>query len=353
MSDSGRKGKPRPVPVAAARPRLADVAAKAGTSKPIASRILNRDPSLRVSDELRRRVHAAAAELGYRPHAVARSLRSAQTGALGFVVPTLTNPVFAVILHGAMREARALGYSVLLIEDREDEADDDAFAQLVLGGRIDGLMVASARDGLPLLDDLRKYEIPHVFVNRAVPGSSRNVVMDDVSACRLAAQHLYELGHERIGHLCAPVHLEPGRRREEAFRTAVTDLGLNPPELVVEPSLEDDEALEAAGELVDTGVTAVFADTPGVGLCVMYAARQRGLAVPDDLSVLALNDMPLVDLYEPPLSTIVMPLAELGRAAVRGLADQLAGGAPRDELVTEPAPRLVTRRSTGPAPRKR
>lgn len=348
MTGAGRKRTPRPVPVAAARPRLADVAAKAGTSKPIASRILNDDPSLRVGDELRQRVHAAADELGYRPHAVARSLRSAQTGALGFVVPTLTNPVFAVMLHGAVREAKALGYAVLLIEDREDDTDDDVFAQLALGGRIDGLMVATARPDLPLVDDLRKFEIPHVFVNRAVPGSTRNIVMDDVAACQLAARHLHDLGHERIGHLCAPVHLEPGSRREQAFREAVVDLGLDPPALVVEPSLEDDEALAAAGEILDTGVTAVFADTPGLGLCVMYAARQRGLTVPRDVSVLAFNDMPLVDLYEPALTTVVMPLEELGRTAVRVLADQLAGGGPRDELVAEPAPRLLSRQSTGP-----
>src|SRR5690606_18233077 len=113
----------------------------AGTSKPIASRVLNGDPTLRVGEELRERVRAAARELGYRPHALARSLRSAQTGAVGFVVPTLTNPVFAVMLHGAVREARDLGYAVLLSEERP--GDDDVFAQLVLGGRIDGLMVAT------------------------------------------------------------------------------------------------------------------------------------------------------------------------------------------------------------------
>ncbi|MGH3585178.1 MAG: LacI family DNA-binding transcriptional regulator [Pseudonocardia sp.] len=336
------------MPVAAARPRLADVAAAAGTSKPIASRVLNGDPTLRVGAELRERVQVAARELGYHPHALARSLRSAQTGAVGFVIPTLTNPVFAVMLHGAVREARDLGYAVLLSEERP--GDDDVFAQLVLGGRIDGLMVATAREGLPLLDDLRRFEIPHVFVNRAVAGSSRNVVPDDATACRIAARHLHELGHRRIGHVSAPVDLEPGRRRVDAFRDAVVGLGLDPPRLVVQPTLEDEEGVAAAEAVLDTGVTAVFTDTPGLGLCVLHAARRRGTGVPGAVSVLALNDVQLVDMYEPPLTTIALPMEELGRTAVRLLVDQLGGAGPRDALVADPAPALIPRRSTGPAP---
>lgn len=337
------------VPVHRVRPRLADVAARAGTSKPIASRILNEDPTLTVGQELRARVLAAAGALGYRPNAAARGLRRAETGALGLVVPDLTNQSFTLMLRGAVRRARGRGYAVLLVEDLDTAEPDDTPAQLVLSCRIDGLLVASARPGLPLLEQLSRWRIPHVFANRAVPGSGRNVTLDDAAACRLAVDHLTGLGHRHLGHIAHRLDLEPSCRRAAAFAARTAVRGLPDPVVAEEPHLDERDAAAVAARLLRANpqLTAVFTHSPGLAAGVLAAAASLGRAVPRDLSVLAATDTSVASALLPPLTVIRTPLEELGAAAVDALADQLQGAAPADRVVTTP-PELVVRASTGP-----
>jgi DNA-binding LacI/PurR family transcriptional regulator len=210
------------------RARLADVAAAAGTSKPIASRILNDDPTLTVGEELRRRVLDAARELGYRPHAAARSLRRAATGALGLLVPALGNPVYTQLMRGAFRRAGELGFTVVLAEDFEEQEAGELFARLVLEGRIDALMIGSIRVDHPLLPLLAERPVPHVFVNRGVSRSGRNVVMNDARAVELAVGHLVSLGHRSLVHLAGPPGLDPAERGQPGARRAERRLGAGP-----------------------------------------------------------------------------------------------------------------------------
>jgi len=328
------------------RASLADVAIAAGTSKPIASRILNADPTLSVGAELRGRVLAAAKALGYRPHAAARGLRRSETGALGMLVPTLTNPVYAHIVRGAFQRAAAHEFTVLFAEDMDEQEAGETFARLVLAGRIDGLLVASARTGHPLLPLLAEYHVPHVFLNRAVPGSGRNVVMDDELAAAAAVDHLAGLGHRRIAHVSGPADVDPAVRRARGFLERAVELGLEPGPVVEVDFLEAGgaEALERLLEL-DGGVTAVYASTVSQATGILNRAWRLGLRVPDDLSVIAHAEMPLADYLVPPLTTVHMPLGELGAAGVDALVDQIAGGATRDVVVTTP-PTVVVRAST-------
>jgi len=330
------------------RASLADVARAAGTSKPIASRVLNTDPTLSVGAELRERVRAAAKELGYRPHAAARGLRRAETGALGMLLPTLTNPVYAHIVRGAFRRAAEHEFTVLFAEDTDGQEAVETFAQLVLAGRIDGLLVASARAGHPLLPLLDEYHVPHVFLNRAVPGSGRNVVMDDGAAAAAAVDHLAALGHRRIAHVSGPADIDPAVRRARGFRERAAELGLGAGPVVEVDFLEADgaEALERLLEL-DERVTAVYASTVSQATGILNRAWRLGLRVPDDLSVIAHAEMPLADYLVPPLTTVHMPLGELGAAGVGALLEQIASGRTRDVVVSTP-PQVVVRESTGP-----
>ena len=325
------------------RARLVDVAGAAGTSKPIASRILNGDPTLPVGEDLRSRVLAAARELGYRPHAAARGLRRAQTGALGLLVPALGNPVYTQLMRGAFLRAAEHRFTVLLAEDFEEQAAGELFARLVLEGRIDGLMIASIRPDHPLLSLLAERPLPHVFVNRGVPGSGRNVTMDDAAGVALAVRHLAALGHRRVVHLAGPLGVEPVVRRVAAFRAEAARHGFERAEVLGGEFSEGAGARdlrEALGRWPDA--TAVFTATVSQAVGALGEAARLRIAVPEDLSVVSNADTALAEYLVPPLTAVKMPMEALGVAAVDALVEQARGGEARDVRL-ETAPTLVER----------
>ncbi|MDQ3659909.1 MAG: LacI family transcriptional regulator [Actinomycetota bacterium] len=331
------------------RHRLQDVARSAGVSKSIASRVLNGDPGLLVRPETRARVVEAARELNYRPHAAARGLKRAKTGALGLLVPPLTNPVYVRIIRGAFERALELDFVVLLVEDVEPGQAEQSTSRLIQAGRIDGLMIASAQPGHPLLVAPSLQRLPHVFMNRAVAESGRNVVMDEMSASATALDHLVGLGHERIGHVAGPHELDTARRRADGFRKHAAELSLQAE--VVEGDFSESGGAAAARRLLKDHpeLSALYATTLSQAVGVFHAAWELGLKLPHDLSVIAYDDMPLADYLRPPLTTVRMPLAELGAAAVDALVSQLSGEEPSDVTVAE-RPQVVVRGSTAPPP---
>jgi LacI family transcriptional regulator len=334
---------PRP-----ARVRLEDVARRAGVSKSIASRVLNDYPELSVRAETRERVMAAAAELDYRPHAAARGLKRAETGALGLLIPNLAMPVYSRIVRGAFHRALERDFALLLAEDLGEERAEEIFGRLVQAGRIDGLIVASARPRHPLVRSLRRHRIPHVFVNRAVAGSGRNVTMDDDRAGSVALEHLYRLGHRRIGLVAGPRGNDPARRRAHGFREHAAALGISEAP-VVEGDLSESGGAELAASLLRRHPALTAISTGGLSQAIgtIHTASRLELRIPEDLSVVSHDDMPLADYLQPPLTTVRMPLAELGAAAVDALIDQLLGSAPHD-VVVETEPEIVVRASTAP-----
>ncbi|UNB54446.1 LacI family DNA-binding transcriptional regulator [Mycolicibacterium sp. YH-1] len=332
------------------RVRLIDVATNCGVTKSVVSRVLNNDPTINVRPATRQRILETAAELGYRPHAGARALAGAEARALALLIPDLTNPVYSRIIRGAYREARRHGYVVLLAEDTTDDQAGEVFTELVETGRVDGLLIASARPAHPLIGSPRLAHIPHVFVNREVAGSGRNVGMDLASASATAVRHLHQLGHRVIGMVSGPMDLEPARARRTGFVHQMRELGLNP-HLIEDGPFNELGGAEASTRLLRAhpDVTAVYASTLSQAVGAMHAVRRAGLQMPADLSIIAYDDLPLADYLDPPLTTIGMPLNELGAAAVNAILDQLAGHAPSDCIVaTQPV--VIERASTAQPP---
>jgi LacI family transcriptional regulator, galactose operon repressor len=329
----------------APRKRLVDVAYTAGVSKSIASRVLNGDPQLLVRPETRERVLRAASDLGYRPHAAARGLKRAETGALGLLVPPLTNPVYVRIIRGAFERALERDFVVLLVEDVDPAQADRTASRLVQAGRIDGLMIASARPGHPLLRSVRRDRVPHVFVNRGVARSGRNVVIDEARASAAALAHLLQLGHTQIGHVAGPRALDTARRRTKGFVEAAAAHGLRIE--VAEGDFGESGGATAARDLLGrrSDVTALYTSTLSQAVGVYHAGWELGLDVPGKLSLIGYDDMPLAEYLRPPLTTVRTPLAELGAAAVDALVDQLLGAEPRD-VVVGGEPDVVVRSST-------
>jgi DNA-binding LacI/PurR family transcriptional regulator len=332
------------------RARLEDVADAAGVSKSTVSRVLSGDPTLSVRADTRERIRAHAQELGYRPHPVARALAVPATGALALLVPNLSNPAYVEIIRGAYRQAREHGYVLLCAEDFEEQQADEAFTELVDGGRIDGLLIASARPENRLLEVLERHWVPHVFVNRSVPGASANVTLDVARASRLAYEHLAALGHTAIGHVAGPRDVQSARGREDAFVAAAAEHGRGEPP-VARGAFTPSGGAEAGERLLreHPGVTAVFTSSLAQAIGLLHVAREAGRAVPRELSVIAYDEVPVAEYLDPPVTTVAMPLGELGAAAVEILAAMLDGGAPRSEVLgSEPA--IVERASTAPPP---
>jgi DNA-binding LacI/PurR family transcriptional regulator len=325
---------------------LADVARMAGVSRSTASKILNEVPTLLVRPDTRQRVLDAAAALDYRPHATARALAGGSPHALALLVPELTNPVYSKMIRSAFSQAHALGYTVMVAEDLQGQDVDQSFGNLVAAGHVDGLLISSARAGNPMLNDLARRGIPHVFMNRPLSGSGRNVTMDIAGASDLAVQHLVALGHQVIGHVAGPRGLETGHTRAEAFLTATQRLGV-PQAPISHAPFDEEGGATATLNLLDghPGLTAIYSSSLSQAVGVLHAIHGRGLRIPDDVSVVAYDDLPLANYLWPPLDTIAMPLAELGRTAVSALVDQIDGAPPKD-IRLPVAPRLELRGSS-------
>ncbi|MCX5522292.1 LacI family transcriptional regulator [Streptomyces bobili] len=333
------------------RAKLVDVAQVAGVSKATVSKVLNGRQDLSVRPETRRRVHEAAEALGYRPHSGARALAGANTHALALLIPALANPTYVTIARGAYQRARELGYLSLLAEDFDGQEADESFHDLVQEGRVDGLLIASARPGHPLLDALGRSAVPHVFLNRSVEGSGRNVTMDVARSSVTALDHLHGLGHRAIGHIAGPPGITPSEVRKEAFRRYADTLGLDAAP-VASGDFTEDGGGSAARELLRPAdgdgrppITALYTSSLAQAIGAMAAIRDLGLRIPEDISVVGNDDLPVAAHLNPPLTTVAMPLHELGTAAVDALVATIEGK-PTGDVVVPTEPLLVLRGST-------
>jgi DNA-binding LacI/PurR family transcriptional regulator len=335
-------------PPLALRPvRLTDVARHAGVAKSIASRVLN-DARVTVRPETRERVLEAARELGYRPNTAARALNRAQTRSVGMLIPSLSNVVYSRVVRGAVERASGLEFSILIAEDSASE--EESIRRLVRSHLIDGVIIASVRPRHPLVPFLAEADIPHVFALRALPGSGRNVILDDEHASRVAFDHLHALGHVRIGHVAGPRELDSARRRAAGFRKRAKDVGAPPP-VVSHAEFSERGGAQATRALLTRNpeLTAIFTQSLPQAVGAEFTATELDYAIPQRLSLVCYDDMPLADYLHPPLTTIRVPLEALGSAAFDALLSQIDGAESQD-IVVPTNPEVIVRQSTAPPP---
>ena len=332
--------------------RLADVAARAGVGTSIVSRVLNDDPTVSIRPETRERILRAARELDYRPHFLARALRSARSTTLAMVVPNLTFPVNAAILRGAERAAAAAGYALVISDTEDFRVGGEAWNRLLLEGRVDGLLIASGEATDPsgkLFRDLEAAGTPFVLVNRRIAGIKPYVCLDDARGMELAVEHLVSLGHRRIAHIAGPADADTARRRLQGFRRAMRTAGMAvPAETVVRASVDERDGFDAMRRLLELErrptAVAVWSLSAAVG--ALAAAHRHGVDVPGDVSVVAFHDAPMAEYLRPALTTVRMPLYELSATAVELLVKLVEGGRVTSAVVDSPAPVVVPRAST-------
>jgi DNA-binding LacI/PurR family transcriptional regulator len=321
---------------------IRDVAARAGVSPATVSRVFTRPESVAV--DTRRRVIAVADELNYTPHPVARSLANGRTGNIGIVVPDMANSFSAVITKAVQQEARRDGYALFVAGSDEIAQDEEQWAR-AMAAQVDGLLLLSPQmpdDALLALADIT----PVVVTNRLLDGLPV-VLTDAYEATGHAVEHLYALGHRELVYLAGPDGYSNDVRLR-AFRDACGRLGLSPAELG--PFHARFSAGVMAGDLVlATSATGVVAYNDEVAVGVINRLADRGLRVPQDMSVVGHDDTQLAEMVMPRLTTVRIPAAAAGVAAAGMLLD-LVGG--REDAVRSPLSlpaELVVRASTGPA----
>ena len=341
--------------VMAGRPTIRDVAELAGVHPATASRALDPRRQGRISAPTAERVRSAARRLAYVPDPVARTLRARRSAVIGVVVPDLANPVFPPIVQGIEDVLAAAGYVALLANTGNDRGRERDRIAALQSRRCDGYIVASATLGGTEIAALTSAAEPVILVSRETGGPAMpSVSSDDRAGVQAAMQHLAGLGHRVIAHVTGPTDLSVVQTRAEAFRAAASRLGLDPAGLTVRncPSLTAPDARDAARALLAEfpAITAILAGNDLMALGCYAAAQEAGRACPGSISIVGYNDMPAVEWWRPPLTTVRIPQYDIGREAARLLLDQLtSGGSPPAKQVLMPVS-LIVRSSTGPCP---
>lgn len=331
-----------------ARVTLHSVAAAAGVSKSTVSRIL--DERLPVADnETARRVRQVAAELGYVRDSAAASLRRGQTMTIGVIVPRLTDTVMAM-LYEAIAAACARTGRMALVATTGDRVEEEArAAELLLQRGVDGLILATARDGDELPRALAERGISYVLALRT-DGESPSAIGDDQLGGYLATRHLIDLGHRRIGIIAGPSYASSASGRLAGYRQAMAEQGLVPSDdHIVESSFSIDAGTDAALRLMrlDPRPTAIFAVNDNTAIGAMSALVNLGLRVPEDVSLVGYNDIPIVGRLPTPLTSVRVPFDQIATIALEML---IAGRKTQATGVRQVAPTLIPRRSTARAP---
>jgi LacI family transcriptional regulator, galactose operon repressor len=336
---------------------LRDVARATGVHPATVSRALDPGKMWLVKPDTRAKIQTAARELGYRADVVARSLRRGQTTTVGVVVPDLGNLFVPPVLRGIATTLELHGFVAVIGETQDDDERLRISVENLLSRRVDAVILTGARAGHgPLLEELAGAGRPIVLAIRALPGTSLPAVTtDDFSGGYIAFRHLAELGHRVVAQLPGPADIQPFLDRAAGFAQAAREAGVRPiafEEVALHPTVAEGRRLMShLLEKANPSPSAVFAHNDSMAIGAVDGLRAAGLRCPEDVSILGYNDAPLVDHFDPPLSTIRWPGADIGRRAAE-LAIELieAPGSPVASATF--SPELVPRASTAPPGRR-
>ncbi|HEX2903541.1 MAG TPA: LacI family DNA-binding transcriptional regulator [Jatrophihabitans sp.] len=336
-----------------ARVRLVEVARAAGVHPATASRALNPQARDEVSASTVLRVQRAAEQLGYVPNTLARGLRTSRSFVAALVIPDITNSLFPPIVRGAEQVLAGAGFTLVLTDTNNDvELERGQVASMRAHG-VDGFIVATARWEDAIVADLAGSGLPTVLVNRRCDSASLPFVgADDQRGVRLCVEHLAGLGHRAIVHLAGPADTSTGRERASAFRAAMRDHGLSTRAAVISCTGYSESAGRLAAErLLKAGkpFTAIVAANDLLALGATEVLAEQGLSCPADFSITGFNDLPFMRKLTPPLTTVRVPLTDMGAVAARTLLHWISAADGISTTQTLLPVELVVRGTTGPA----
>ncbi len=306
---------------------IRDVAKLAGVSPITVSRVVNNSDY--VSESTRARVEAAIDELKYVPNMLGPSLRFKQTMTLALVLTDITNPFWTTVARGVEDVAQANGYGIILCNTDESQSKQDQYLDMLLRRRIDGIVLVPAHSAPEPVGMIQKQGVPVVILDRQIPGIQVDIVRaDSENGAYQLTDHLLSLGHRQIAVLAGPETVSTAVDRVVGYRRALTTYGLP----------EEATAIYWGAFTVESGrdmalqaisahplLTAFFASNNFIAIGAIQAIREMGLAVPEDIALVTLDDIPAVFTIEPFLTVARQPAREMGRKAAQILLDRLSG----------------------------
>jgi DNA-binding LacI/PurR family transcriptional regulator len=335
------------------RVSIKDIAKVAGVSYSTVSRALNNNPL--ISQEVRNRVQAIAVSMGYSPNALAQGLLSHRTHSIGVIITTISDRFFVDVLKGVEEEARATDISVFIATSNNDPEHEIKIIESFNRRRVDGVIVAASRLSNDYANRLEQIHIPIVVVNNQAEGEYQNlysILVDDYAGGKMAMQHLFELGHRKIGYLGMGNRPRSNRLRLNAYLDSLKEKGITPETswtYIDQTSAEGDlEGDIKAGQfftprLIEAGVTAIFCYCDTVAIGTITACRRMGIHIPGEISIIGFDDSDVCEIVYPPLTTIRQPKYEMGKTAMQMLLACLANKMV-EQLTVQPS--LIIREST-------
>ena len=324
--------------------KLEEVARLAGVSASTVSRILN--GTAVVSDAKKQAVDDAIARLGFVPNPVARGLAGGKTLSVGVVTQSIDSPFYGVALHGIEEVLDAAGYSPLFVSGHWNEKEEARCIDVLRSRRVDGIIVLTGR----LSDQaLRAHarQLPVVVTGRHLKAPGLYALnFDNFEGARQATQHLIDLGHKRIAFITGDEQHPDATERHRGYRAALEAAGLSyDADLVAQGMYHEASGVQAV-EMLMRGrkkFSAIFAANDQMALGAALALHRRQMRVPDDMSLIGFDDLPVAAYTLPPLSTVHQSAEELGRLAASAMLQLLKGNKPQCEV---PPPRVIAREST-------
>lgn len=307
-------------------PTINDVAGRAQVSVTTVSHVINR--TRRVDPQTEMRVRQAMAELGYRPNILARGLRRRETRTLGLIVPDNSNPCFAELARAIEDAGFAQGYSVILCNSDRSEAKEDAYIELLLSKQVDGIILISATHDRRKFKSILDAGIPAVAAGRDLSDFPFDcILIDNDQGGYMIGRYLAELGHRRMACIASPHDGLPSGDRLVGLRRALDEAGIPLDDrLVIRGDFTYEGGQRVMAELLDREprLTAVFAANDRMAIGAMNYLWRVGRRIPDHVSIVGFDDIPIAAFTCPPLTTVAPPKAEFAQLCISLLLERIA-----------------------------
>jgi LacI family transcriptional regulator len=326
---------------------IQDVARLAGVAPMTVSRVINN--SGYASVEVREKVLAAVAELGYMPNTLARSLRIKKSNTIALIITDITNPFFTTMARGVEDAANAAGYTVIFGNTDESEEKERRYLEMIQQKRVDGILLVPAGGSVQPVESIRQVGTPLVVLDRRIPGEVVDVVRcDSEEGSYLLTRMLLDLGHRQIALLTGPHMVSTAEDRVAGFRRALGEAGVAEP-VVFYGSYTQDSGFANTRQVLalHPRPTALIAANNFIAIGALKAVRAAGLDVPDEMAMAGFDDLPAALMIEPFLTVAVQPAYEMGRRAAELLLSRLSGAdtSPPQEILLPVE--LIIRQSSG------
>lgn len=322
------------------RPTLRDLARIVGVSASTASRALNNSPA--ISEEIRRKVVKAAEEANYIPNNLARGLALKRSQMIGLLVPSIANPFFAEVSRGAHDAAHRESYVIALCDTQRDQGRAELFSERLLQSQVDGVVVAGSVLPLDRLAAWRQRHIPLVLAGQRAPGTGfSSVAVDDISAGFQATRHLIDRGRRRVLFLGGGAESQATRDRKRGYLEAIEGAQLQPAIVYGDYSMESGfQQATRIAQLPSARPDAIFAANDLMAIGLILGLAGEGVKVPEEIAVMGCDDIPMGALIRPALSTIRIPMYEIGERALGALFHILENGedGPAESILLDSRP---------------